>query len=107
VRNMLLATLLISGGFVALIALAIAHSLHRALPDQSTAPVEPRSLVHVLGSPEELHAAIERAANFERNVAAAALDRAGRYEDELSQPRIALAAKPASEGHSDDSVSAA
>ena len=104
---MLLSMSLISGGLVVLIALALAHSLHRSLPAPDVAPVEPRSLVHVLNSAEELRDAIQRAAAFERNAAAAALERARRYDEQASLPRITASAERAYERQSDDSVSAA
>ena len=85
---------LIPGGFGLLLLVAFLqwgvrhqHAARAMIVSQSK---EPRSLVTVLSTKEELEAAARRAALFERGVAARAIERAAQYE--------AMAAKSSDDG---------
>jgi hypothetical protein len=81
--------LLLGSGLAVLVVLALGYRWHRVASRQTITQAEPRSMVHVIESEEELRAAIDRATQFERDVADAARARAAHYEEAIPRAPVA------------------
>jgi hypothetical protein len=76
-------------GLAVFCAVVVGYSRLRAAGAESASLTEPRSMVHVIGSEDELREALSRAAQIERDVADVALSRAAQYEEMLPSAPIA------------------
>ncbi len=76
-------------GVAVVLAVGFVASRHRAAAAEPAPLTEPRSMMHVIESDEELREALSRAAQSEREVAEIALGRAAEYEEMLPSARIA------------------
>ena len=63
-------------GVAGFLAVAVVISRHRAAGAEPAHLTEPRSMMHVIESEDELHEALSRVAQLERDVADIALGRA-------------------------------
>lgn len=75
-------------GVAAFLTVSVIISRHREARAASAPLTEPRSMMHVIETEDELREALSRAAQIERDIAEIALGRAAQYEEMLPSAPI-------------------